>query len=163
MTETTFPSKTRYIVLAVSLAIVAGVFYMGPQITSIDPQIAAVQTADRELRRKNYQEAAEILIDATNQYPRNADIRYRLGLAYEGLGQRTTALNQYVSALTLDPYQVGAVYALGLAYAQEASWPLAKDMLARLQTSCASGNGCTERDFLAAAIAKGQAQEDEKK
>ncbi len=158
MTSPTFPNRTRFIVFFISMAIVAGIFmFFTPQFTSLDPEKAAIQNAQFELNKERYRQAAELLIDAATKYPRNAEIRYYLGVAYQGLNQDKIALDQYLAALTLNPYQIGAVFEVGKAYILSGQIRFAEDMLSRLQASCNAGQGCAERDYLAGLITQSKA------
>ncbi|TAH35364.1 MAG: tetratricopeptide repeat protein [Alphaproteobacteria bacterium] len=161
MTEVTFKSKTRFIVLFAAAAIAFGIFYLAdPQITSMDEEVAAVQIGQRYLRRHDYDEAVRSLVEAAQKYPQNPDIRYHLGLAYDGLNQHYVAVSQYSLALRYNQYLPGAVYEMGKEYVQSNQMNSAQEMLARLQSTCARGMGCAERDALAAAMAKQRAMQD---
>ncbi len=161
MTEVTFKSKTRFIVLVGALVIAAGIFYLvDPQITSLDEEAAAVQTGQRHIRREDYREAVDFLVTAAQKYPQNAEIRYTLGLGYDGLKQHSVAVSQYSLALKYDPYLPGAVYEMGMHYLQLNQMNSVQEMLARLQSNCARGMSCAERDALAGAMAKHRALQD---
>jgi tetratricopeptide (TPR) repeat protein len=153
--EASMPSKTRFFVFAASIAILVGIFYfVDPRLTSIDPQKAAVQSANYAIHDKDYNKAIKILIDATKEYPRNADIRYTLGLAYAGLNHSQYMLSQYVEAVRIDPYHVPALLALGQNYLAANNYDSAAQILDRLQTACNNGKGCQERDMLAGMISR---------
>lgn len=155
MTEVTFKNKTRFVVLIGCLIIVFGIFFVySPQVTSLDPQIAAKQKAENQIRDQNYREALNILLPAAKQYPHDAEIRYKIAVSYHGLGDVSTAMNQYSAALAIDPYHAGSLVQLGRYYAQIGQMGLAQQMLARLQSLCQGGRNCGERDLLATDIQK---------
>jgi len=153
--EASMPSKTRFLVFAASIVILVGIFYfVDPRLTSIDPQKAAVQNANYAIDDKDYNKAIRILIDATKEYPRNADMRYTLGLAYAGLNQTQYMMSQYLEAIRIDPYHVSALFALGQNYLVSGNYDFASQMLGRLQIACNSGKGCHERDMLSGMISR---------
>lgn len=61
-----------------------------------------------------YEKALNIIIDALEKSPVNAELRYYCGYVLEQLGQKNEAIEQYQEALAVDPKHPGTLFQLAL-------------------------------------------------
>ncbi|MDR3458550.1 MAG: tetratricopeptide repeat protein [Verrucomicrobiae bacterium] len=80
------------------------------------------------------QAAVETLEQAVRFSPEDAESRYQLGLAYNGVGDLTNTLTQLSAAVRLDPGHVAAWYNLGLAQNASGKTEAALASLARAES-----------------------------
>lgn len=156
--EVTVPSKTRFIVFWLSIAIAAGIFFLlDPFVPPLDPEQSVIAQASRAIEKEDYIEASNILLPAIRGNPRQADYRYLMAQTYVGYRDMPRAMEQYQAALNINAYHPATLRAIALYYVQSRQMSPAEDALARLTALCARGQNCAERNEVAAAIAKQKA------
>ncbi|MDJ0942161.1 MAG: tetratricopeptide repeat protein [Kiloniellales bacterium] len=126
----------------------------GEEIPSLSPPDH--EAARKELDKKNYVAAIELLVQVVAQEPRNADAFMDLGYCHRELNQKERALAYYKKALTIDPWHRGANEELGELYLRLGDLDKAKERLIVLDGACLFG--CEEYDKLKRAIEAYQAK-----
>lgn len=121
--------------------------------------VDAIQAVGQiRIRQARYQDAIDVLILAERLIPRSASLKFDLAAAYQGVGNRGSAVAKYREAIALDPHHARAIQSL--------AWLLATDSkddarngreaveLAELLVKLTGLDNPTSLDTLAAAYAE---------
>lgn len=111
-----------------------------------------LQTYQKMIDAKQYQQAIDKLEKALARQPKDADLLNLTAYSHRQLGHYETALDLYQKALEIEPEHRGANEYLGELYLQMGQLEKAKGRLAVLDDACFFG--CEEYDELKAAIEK---------
>lgn len=125
--------------------------------SAVDPaSVRMVEQGNSLLTQNKPTEAADLYEAALVADPGNAQAFIGLGRAYERLGQTGKAISYYRKALTINPNDLTALEASGMALIAKGSITKAQATLDKMRRLCR--NGCAQADRLSAALSKAQAK-----
>jgi len=88
------------------LGLVGGLSAVAAELPRVDTQAEAGGALDQgraEYVRGNYEEALQLLVRAEKANPESAEVRYNLGLTYQGMLEYQKAQEAFVQAVKIDP------------------------------------------------------------
>jgi tetratricopeptide (TPR) repeat protein len=80
-----------------------------------------IAVANAYLQMDNFVGAEELLLEAIDNDPSNAQIAFGLGAVYEKLGKTERAIEAYEATLNIDPNHFEATYSIGASYFNQAA------------------------------------------
>ena len=140
--------------LGAALAVSAPALAKAPQANATSSRL--MQQANALMGQNRAAEAADLYEAALTADPRNSNAFIGLGRAYEQLGLTGRAISYYRKALTINPNDVTALEASGMALITKGSLAQAQETLDRLRRVCPKGGVQAER--LANALGSAQAK-----
>ena len=140
--------------LGAALAVSAPALAKAPQANATSSRL--MQQANALMGQNRAAEAADLYEAALTADPRNSNAFIGLGRAYEQLGLTGRAISYYRKALTINPNDVTALEASGMALITKGSLAQAQETLDRLRRVCPKG--CVQAERLANALGSAQAK-----
>lgn len=140
--------------LGAALAVSAPALAKAPQANATSSRL--MQQANALMGQNRAAEAADLYEAALTADPRNSNAFIGLGRAYEQLGLTGRAISYYRKALTINPNDVTALEASGMALITKGSLAQAQETLDRLRRVCP--RGCVQAERLANALGSAQAK-----
>jgi len=142
------------------LAVSAALAFSGPVLAKA-PSVNAtssrlMQQANNLLAQNQLNEAADLYESALVADPRNSNAFIGLGRTYEQLGMTGRAISYYRKALNINPNDLTALEASGMALIAKGSLAKAQETLDRMRRVCPKG--CVQAERLANALGSAQAK-----
>lgn len=143
-----------------ALAISAALAFSGPVLAkapSVNATSSRLMQQGNDLMSQNRaDEAADLYEAALVADPRNSNAFIGLGRVYEQMGLTGRAISYYRKALAINPNDVTALEASGMALIAKGNLSMAQDTLDRLRRVCRKG--CVQAERLANALGSAQAK-----
>lgn len=140
--------------LGATLAVSAPVLAKAPVANATSARL--MQQANALMGQNRSLEAASLYEAALAADPRNSNAFIGLGRAYEQQGLTGRAISYYRKALTINPNDLTALEASGMALIKKGSLAQAQETLDRLRRVCPKG--CVQAERLATALGSAQAK-----
>ena len=140
--------------LGAALAVSAPALAQAPVANATSSRL--MQQANALMSQSRAAEAADLYEAALVADPRNSNAFIGLGRAYERMGMTGRAISYYRKALTINPNDVTALEASGMALITKGSLAQAQETLDRLRRVCPKG--CVQAERLANALGSAQAK-----